>query len=281
VGEEDFRAAESQRAGGASATPARAQAACWLGSATAGDGLDRSQAGSDAGRNPGEVAQRGGGQAQPAADLAPVAEAGSASEKKSLHASERDTEANRRQREEFAAHLRTIAPEKLIFLDESGVSTAMTRLRARCLGGRRIHEATPGGHWKIMTILGAMSMSGMVATMTIEEATDADIFLAFMEQVLCPALQPGDVVVMDNLSSHKIPAVRARIENAGAELLYLPPYSPDLNPIEKAWAKLKQLLRSAQARSKDALEIAIADALKLITPHNAEAWFRACLDGLQ
>jgi len=124
-------------------------------------------------------------------------------------------------------------------------------------------------------------MRGMVATMTIEEATDADIFLAFMEQVLCPALQPGDVVVMDNLSSHKIPAVRARIENAGAELLYLPPYSPDLNPIEKAWAKLKQLLRSAQARSKDALEIAIADALKLITPHNAEAWFRACLDGLQ
>jgi transposase len=132
-----------------------------------------------------------------------------------------------------------------------------------------------------MTILGAMSLRGMVATMTIEEATDADIFLAFMEQVLCPALQPGDVVVMDNLSSHKIPAVRARIENAGAELLYLPPYSPDLNPIEKAWAKLKQLLRSAQARSKDALEIAIADALKLITPHNAEACFRACLDGLQ
>jgi len=123
-------------------------------------------------------------------------------------------------------------------------------------------------------------MRGMVATMTIEEATDADIFLAFMEQVLCPALQPGDVVVMDNLSSHKIPAVRARIENAGAELLYLPPYSPDLNPIEKAWAKLKQLLRSAQARSKDALEIAIADALKLITPDNAKAWFGSCLNGL-
>ena len=123
-------------------------------------------------------------------------------------------------------------------------------------------------------------MRGMVATMTIEEATDADIFLAFMEQVLCPALQPGDVVVMDNLSSHKIPAVRARIENAGAELLYLPPYSPDLNPIEKAWAKLKQLLRSAQARSKDALEIAIADAFKLITPDNAKAWFGSCLNGL-
>jgi transposase len=152
----------------------------------------------------------------------------------------------------------------------------MTRLRARCLGGRRIHEATPGGHWKIMTILGAMSMDGMIATMTIEEATDADIFLAFVQQVLCPVLKAGDLVVMDNLSSHKVPAVRRSLENAGAQLLYLPPYSPDLNPIEKAWAKLKQLLRAAQARSKEALEEAIADALKLITPENAKAWFRLC-----
>lgn len=152
----------------------------------------------------------------------------------------------------------------------------MTRLRARCFGGRRIHEATPGGHWKIMTILGAMSMDGMIATMTIEEATDADIFLAFVQQVLCPVLKLGDLVVMDNLSSHKVPAVRLSIEKAGAQLLYLPPYSPDLNPIEKAWAKLKQLLRTAQARSKEALETAIADALKLITSENAKAWFRLC-----
>jgi len=132
-----------------------------------------------------------------------------------------------------------------------------------------------------MTILGAMSLSGMIATMTIEEPTDADIFLAFIEQVLCPALRPGDLVVMDNLSSHKVPAVRQLLENAGAELLYLPPYSPDLNPIEKAWAKLKQLLRAAQARTSQALEQAIADALKLITPDNAKAWFRLCMNGLQ
>jgi len=150
----------------------------------------------------------------------------------------------------------------------------MTRLRARSMGGGRIHEATPGGHWKIMTILGAMSMNGMIAAMTIEEATDADIFLAFVQQVLCPVLKPGDVVVMDNLSSHKVPAVRASIEKAGSELLYLPPYSPDINPIEKAWAKLKQLLRSAQARTTQSLEQAIADALKLITAENAKAWFR-------
>ena len=125
-----------------------------------------------------------------------------------------------------------------------------------------------------MTILGAMSLDGMIAAMTIEEPTDADIFLAFVEQVLCPTLKPGHVVVMDNLSSHKVPTVRQRIEHAGAELLYLPPYSPDLNPIEKAWAKLKQLLRSAQARTQQTLEQAVANALKLITPDNAKAWFR-------
>jgi transposase len=157
----------------------------------------------------------------------------------------------------------------------------MTRLYARATGGGRIHEATPGGHWKIMTILGAMSLNGMIATMTIEEPTDADIFLAYIEHLLYPVLKPGDVVVMDNLSVHKAPAVREWIEKAGAELLYLPPYSPDLNPIEKAWAKLKQLLRAAKARSKETLDQAITEALPHITPANAHAWFRLTLNGLQ
>ncbi len=202
------------------------------------------------------------------------AQAGIAVEKKSLHASERDTEANRIKRAEFIERIRQTPPEKLIFLDESGVTTSMTRLRGRCLGGKRIHEATPGGHWKILTVLGAMSLRGMVATMTIEEATDADIFLAYVEQVLVPVLKAADVVVMDNLSSHKVNGVREAIEKAGAEVLYLPPYSPDLNPIEKAWAKFKQLLRSAKARSKDALDQAVTDALNRITPEDAKAWFR-------
>jgi len=125
-----------------------------------------------------------------------------------------------------------------------------------------------------MTILGAMSTRGMIATMTIEEATDTDIFLAYLDHVLCPQLRPGDVVVMDNLSSHKVKGVRERIEAARAELLYLPPYSPDLNPIEKAWSKLKLLLRSAKARTKDVLDQAITDLLPQITPDNAQAWFR-------
>jgi transposase len=202
-------------------------------------------------------------------------------EKKSLHASERDTEANRLKRQQFIERIRATPPERLIFLDESGITTSMTRLRGRCLGGLRIHEATPGGHWKIMTILGAMSLSGMIATMTIEEATDADIFLAYVEQVLSPVLKSGDVVVMDNLSSHKVDGVRESIEKAGAELLYLPPYSPDLNPIEKAWAKLKQLLRSAKARSKDALDQAITEALKRISPDDTKAWFRLPINPVQ
>jgi transposase len=150
----------------------------------------------------------------------------------------------------------------------------MTRLYARSRDGARIHEAAPQGHWKILTILGAMSSRGMIATMTIEEPTDADIFLAYLDRVLCPKLQPGSVVVMDNLSSHKVKGVRERIEAAGAELLYLPPYSPDLNPIEKAWSKLKLLLRSAKVRTREALDQAISELLPQLTQENAEAWFR-------
>ena len=171
--------------------------------------------------------------------------------------------------------------DRLIFLDESGVSTQMTRLYARCAGGARIHETTPDGRWKILTILGAISTRGMIATMTIEAATDREIFLAYLDEVLCPKLRPGDVVVMDNLSSHKVQGVRERIEAAGAQLLYLPPYSPDLNPIEKAWAKLKQLLRAAKARTKEALDQAIAELLPQLTAEDARAWFRLPFSALQ
>jgi transposase len=117
--------------------------------------------------------------------------------------------------------------------------------------------------------------------MTIEESTDGDIFLAYVERVLCPALRPGDVVVMDNLSSRKAEGVRAWIGQQGAELIYLPPYSPDLNPIEKAWAKLKQLLRSAKARTREALDQAIAELLPQITAKDAQAWFRLRFDTLR
>jgi transposase len=161
----------------------------------------------------------------------------------------------------------------LIFLDESGVSTQMTRRYARAPRGVRVHDTIPEGNWKILTILGAMSLDGMIATMTIEAATDAEIFLAYLDHVLCPRLRPGDVVVMDNLSSHKVDGVPQRIQTAGVELLYLPHTRPISIPSKKAWAKLKHLLRSAKARTAETLQQAIAEILPHIRPQDAQAWF--------
>jgi transposase len=149
----------------------------------------------------------------------------------------------------------------------------MTRLYARALAGQRIPEATSGSHWKIMTILGAMSLRGMIAPMTIEEPTDADIFLAYLDHCLCPQLRRGDVVVMDNLSAHKVQGVRERIEAAGAEVLYLPPYSPDLNPIEKLFAKLKALLRKAAKRSVETLWNQIGELLNTLSSTECANYF--------
>jgi transposase len=157
----------------------------------------------------------------------------------------------------------------------------MTRLYGRRGDGRRIHESTPGGHWKILTILAAMRRGGINAARTIEEATDADIFLAYVEPVLCPTLGIGDVVVMDHLSAHKVQGVRAWMQARGAEVLSLPPYSPDLHPIEKAWAKIKQHLRSTRARSKEDLDQGLTEALALLTADNAQAWFRHSIPTLQ
>ena len=126
----------------------------------------------------------------------------------------------------------------------------------------------------MLTILGAMDRAGMLAVMTVEAATDREVFLAYLDQVLCPKLRAGHVVVMDNLSSHKVAGVRERIEACGASLLYLPPYSPDLNPIEKAWSKLKTGIRAVEARTVQALDLAIENLLPSITPQDATAWFR-------
>ena len=153
----------------------------------------------------------------------------------------------------------------LIFLDESGITTEMTRRWGRTVGGGRLHDAVPAGHWRTLTLLGAVSASGWVATMTIEAATDGDVFLAYVEQVLCPQLRPSHCVVMDNLAAHKVAGVRELIEATGARLLYLPPYSPDFNPIEKCWAQLKQHLRAVKARSVFVLEQAISTALGVLT----------------
>ena len=168
-----------------------------------------------------------------------------------------------------------------MFLDESGVTTEMTRRYGRAPRGERVAEATPAGHWRTLTVLGALTVEGMLASMTIESPTDGEVFLAYLKQVLGPRLPPGQVVVMDNLAAHKVAGVRQLIEARGAQLLYLPPYSPDFNPIEQAWAKIKQLLRAAKARLVEALQQAAAEAIAAITADNAAAWFRHCGYGVQ
>ena len=160
--------------------------------------------------------------------------------------------------------------------DESGVTTQMTRTWGRVLKGERIAEATPQGDWKVLTTLGAMSLRGIEAAMTIQVATDTEVFDGFVEQVLCPNLKPGDVGVLDNLSAHKVAGIEEKIQACGAEMLYLPPYSPDLKPIEKAWSKFKQYLRSAKAPTTDTLDQAVSEAVATITPGNAQAWFAHC-----
>lgn len=157
----------------------------------------------------------------------------------------------------------------------------MTRRYGRAPGNQRVGEAVPHGHWRTVTMLAALTVDGLQAPMTIESPTDGDIFIAYLEQVLCPRLRPGQIVILDNLAAHKVDGVERLVEATGAHLLYLPPYSPDFNPIEQAWSKIKQLLRAARARTLEALETAIAEALAAITPNNARAWFAHCGYGLR
>jgi transposase len=152
----------------------------------------------------------------------------------------------------------------------------MTRLYGRARRGQRIHKGTPDGRWCTVALLGAVSLNGWQAVMTVEAATDGDVFLAYLREVLCPTLQLGQVVVMDNLSAHKVDGVRELIESTGAELRYLPPYSPDFNPIEPCWSVVKQHLRHLKARSLAALDEAIPLALALISPAIALNCFAHC-----
>lgn len=156
------------------------------------------------------------------------------------------------------------------------MTTEMTRRYGRAAPGERVHDATAAGHWRTLTVLAALSLHGLRAAMTIESRTDGDVFFAYLEQVLGPRLKAGDVVVMDNLAAHKVAGVRSLIEARGAQLLYLPPYSPDFNPIEQAWSKIKERLRAAKARTLPLLEDAVTLTLAAITPDNAVAWFGHC-----
>ena len=166
-----------------------------------------------------------------------------------------------------------LAPERLIFVDESGLSTKMARLYGWALKGQRWRAAIPHGHWKTTTFVGGLTLSSICAPMLLDGPMDGEAFLAWCEQMLAPTLRPGDIVIMDNLSAHKVAGVRETIEQRGAQLLYLPPYSPDFNPIENAFAKLKSLLRKAAARTVEALETAVANALPQFEPDECLNFF--------
>jgi transposase len=189
---------------------------------------------------------------------------------------ERNRPETERARRRFQTKLSRVPPKDLVFVDESGVRTDLTRPYGRAPKGERVHEAVPHGHWKVLTILGALSTKGVQASMTVEAATDADVFLTFVQQVLAPTLRPGQIVVMDNLAAHKHRKVRRLLAARRCRLWYLPAYSPDLNPIELAWSKLKTFLRAAKARLRPALEQAVGEGLRAITAQDARNWFRHC-----
>ena len=164
-------------------------------------------------------------------------------------------------------------PQRLVFIDETGATTKMARLRGRAPRGERCRAPVPHGHWKTTTLVAALRLDGMTAPMVIDGAMNGAAFKAYVETFLAPTLSPGDVVVMDNLPAHKVKDARKAIEKAKATLLFLPPYSPDFNPIEQAFAKLKALLRKAAARTVKALHTAIATALDAFTPQECANYF--------
>jgi len=163
-----------------------------------------------------------------------------------------------------------------VFIDETWAKTNMARTHGRCRKGERLRMGFPHGHWKTTTFVGALTMRGMIAPLVLPGAINRDAFEAYVEKVLVPELRPGDIVVMDNLSSHKGPRARALIEAAGARLLFLPPYSPDFNPIENAFAKLKALLRKAAERTVDGLWAAIGRIADAFSPTECANYFSAC-----
>lgn len=169
--------------------------------------------------------------------------------------------------------------ERLVFIDETWATTNMTRRCGRSKRGTRLVASVPHGHWKTTTFIGALRADGLTAPAVFDGAINGASFLAYVQQVLVPTLKPGDIVILDNLSSHKVGGVREAIETAGAELRYLPPYSPDLNPIEQMFAKLKALLRKIAARSVEALWTAIGDLVDTFAPDECRNYLRHSENG--
>lgn len=196
-------------------------------------------------------------------------------EKKTAHASEQDRPDLLKRREQWFEDQLDLDPEQLVFIDETGLSTNMARRYGRAPRGERCRSGVPHGHWKTTTFTGALRLTGMTAPMVLDGAMNGVAFRAYVEQVLVPTLRPGDIVVMDNLPAHKAEGVRAAIERAGAELRFLPPYSPDFNPIEMAFSKLKALLRARAERTMEALWSTVGALIPLFVPAECANYFKA------
>jgi transposase len=194
--------------------------------------------------------------------------------KKTLRATEQDRSDVVESRAEWRRWSGDVDDRRLIFIDETWATTTMTRLRGRAPRGERLIDRTPHGHWMTTTLIAALGIEGIRCSTVVDGAVNGDVFGAYIEHVLLPELRYGDIVVMDNLSSHKVARIRPLIESVGAELRYLPPYSPDLNPIEQIFSKIKQLLRSLACRTKDALWGSMQAVLDAITPSDAANCFR-------
>ena len=190
-----------------------------------------------------------------------------------MHASEQERPDVAAARAAWIAAQPDLDPPRLVFIDETGTSTNMARLRGRAKRGRRVVGRVPWGHWKVLTFVAGLRHDGITAPFVIDCAMTRAIFVEYLRQCLIPTLQPGDIVVMDNLPAHKGGTVRQIIEAAGAELRYLPAYSPDLNPIEQGFAKLKAHLRKAQERTIDTLWQRIGKLLDLFQPHECGNFF--------
>ena len=180
-----------------------------------------------------------------------------------------------KQREDWFDAQLDLDPERLVFIDETWTSTNMARRYGRCERGQRLRVAVPHGHWKTITFVGALTLRGFIAPFVIDGPIDRLAFETYIEKVLIPELRPGDTVIMDNLPGHKGPRVRQMIEAAGARLFYLPPYSPDFNPIENAFAKLKALLRKAAERTVEGLWRAIGELIDLFAHQECRNLFAA------
>ncbi len=165
---------------------------------------------------------------------------------------------------------------RLVFLDETGIHLSMTRSHARAPAGERAVAAVPKNWGDSITVVAGLTLDGIIAPMMLHGAMNARAFEAYVEQCLVPELREGDVVVMDNLAAHKRPVVSELIERVGARVLFLPPYSPDFNPIEPSWSKFKAILRALAARTTDALQDGVRTALRAITPSDARGWFLHC-----